>query len=138
MQVDRRSKVVRDAAGVRAKFGVDPVLIADYLALVGDAADGFPGIAGIGSKGAASLLNRYGPIEDFPPHVLGERNSQALLFKRLATLRSDAPLFATIDELEWHGPTAAFAARSDHLGAPALLARAEKAYALHLKHSQKS
>jgi 5'-3' exonuclease len=105
VQVDRKSKVVRDADGVRAKFGVDPVLIADYLALVGDAADGYPGIAGIGSKGAASLLNRYGPIEDFPPHVLGERRSLALSFKTLATLRSDAPLFDDVDELEWRGPT---------------------------------
>ena len=81
VQVDRRSKVIRDADGVRAKFGVWPTLIPDYLALVGDAADGYPGIAGIGAKGAALLLNRYGPIEDFPPHVLGERLDLALLFK---------------------------------------------------------
>jgi len=129
VQVDRRSKMIRDAGGVRAKFGVDPVLIADYLALVGDAADGYPGIAGIGPKAAASLLNRYGPIEDFPPHVLGERRSHALSFKTLATLRSDVPLFANVDELEWRGPTDKFAACSEHLGAPGLLIRAEKAYA---------
>ena len=128
VQVDRKSKVIRDAAGVRAKFGVDPVLIADYLALVGDAADGYPGIAGIGAKGAASLLNRYGPIEDFPEHVLGERRSIALAFKTLATLRSDAPLFADVDELEWHGTTARFAACSERLGAPKLHTRAEKEY----------
>ena len=129
VQVDRKSKVIRDAAGVRAKFGVDPVLIADYLALVGDSADGYPGIAGIGAKGAASLLNRYGPIEEFPEHVLGERRSLALSFKTLATLRSEPPLFADVDELEWRGPTDRFVACSEHLGAPGLLARAEKAYA---------
>jgi 5'-3' exonuclease len=129
VQVDRRSKTIRDAAGVRAKFGVDPVLIPDYLALVGDAADGYPGLAGIGAKGAASLLNRYGPIEDFPEPVLAERRNNALLFKTLATLRSDAPLLANVDELEWRGPTARFPAYCERLGAPALLARAEKAYA---------
>jgi len=129
VQVDRKSKTIRDAGGVRAKFGVEPVLIADYLALVGDAADGYPGIAGIGSKGAASLLNRYGPIEDFPPHVLGEQRDLALSFKTLATLRSDAPLFADVDELEWRGPTDEFADCAQQLGTPGLLTRAEKAYA---------
>ena len=73
VQVDRKTKIIRDADGVRAKFGVDPELIPDYLALVGDAADGYPGIAGIGPKGAAALLTRYGAIEQFPPEVLGER-----------------------------------------------------------------
>ena len=131
VQIDRRSKVIRDAAGVRAKFGVDPLLIPDYLALVGDAADGYPGMAGIGAKGAASLLNRYGPIEDFPEHVLGERRTQALLFKTLATLRSDTPPFADVDELEWRGPTDRFAACAERLGAAGLLARAQKAYAEH-------
>ena len=91
VQVDRKAKTIRDAAGVRAKFGVEPALIPDFLALVGDAADGYPGIAGIGAVGAARLLNRHGPIEAFPPEVLGERREQALLFKRLATLRRDAP-----------------------------------------------
>jgi 5'-3' exonuclease len=127
VQVDRRSKVVRDAAGVRDKFGVDPVRIADYLALVGDAADGYPGMAGIGTKGAATLLNRYGPIENFPQDVLGERRSQALLFKTLATLRTDAPLSTTIDELQWRGPTGTFSTCAEHLGAPRLLTRAEHA-----------
>jgi 5'-3' exonuclease len=103
VQVDRRSKIIRDAAGVRSKFGVDPELIPDYLALVGDAADGFPGIKGIGAKGAASLIARYGKIEDFPAEVLGEHRALALLFKRLATLRTDAPLFANVDELAFHG-----------------------------------
>ena len=93
MQVDRRTKTIRDAAGVREKFGVEPALIPDFLALVGDAADGYPGIAGIGAVAAARLLNRHGPIEAFPPEVLGERREQALLFKQLATLRTDAPLF---------------------------------------------
>ncbi|HEY8322803.1 MAG TPA: 5'-3' exonuclease H3TH domain-containing protein, partial [Candidatus Baltobacteraceae bacterium] len=108
VQVDRRTNVVRDASGVRAKFGVDPELIPDYLALVGDAADGYPGIKGIGAKGAASLLARYGEIERFPENVLGESQRRALLFKQLATLRTDAPLFENVDELKWCGPTAAF------------------------------
>jgi 5'-3' exonuclease len=129
VQVDRKSKTIRDSNGVRAKFGVDPVLIADYLALVGDAADGYPGIAGIGRKGAASLLNRYGPIEEFPPHILGERQSIALSFKILATLRTDAPLFANVDDLKWRGPLERFSACCEHLGAPGLLTRADKAYA---------
>src|SRR6266542_2326788 len=89
VQVDRRAKQIRDAAGVRAKFGVDPVLIPDFLALVGDAADGYPGIAGIGPKTAARLLNEHGPIEDFPPTVFGEHRDLALKFKNLATLRTD-------------------------------------------------
>jgi 5'-3' exonuclease len=123
VQIDRRSKVVRDADGVRAKFGVDPELIPDYLALVGDAADGYPGIAGIGPKGAAALLTRYGPIELFPSQVLGERQRLALLFKVLATLRTDAKLFADVNELEWRGPTAGFPALCERLDAPDLLAR---------------
>src|SRR6266508_3852449 len=104
VQVDRRGKQIRDAAGVRAKFGVDPVLIPDFLALVGDAADGYPGIAGIGAVTAARLLNQHGAIEDFPPSVLGEQRDRALLFKNLATLRTDAPLFREVDELRWRGP----------------------------------
>jgi len=110
VQVDRRGKAIRDAAGVRAKFGVAPALIPDYLALVGDAADGYPGIEGIGAVGAARLLNRHGAIEAFPPDVLGDRLPQALLFKQLATLRTDAPLFERAEALRWRGPTAAFAA----------------------------
>jgi 5'-3' exonuclease len=127
VQVDRRNKVVRDADGVRAKFGVDPELIPDYLALVGDAADGYPGIKGIGSKGAATLLVRYGAIELFPPEVLGERQNLALAFKELARLRTDAKLFTNVDELEWRGPTAEFPAMCERLEAPDLLARATKA-----------
>ena len=110
VQVDRRGKAIRDAAGVRAKFGVAPALIPDWLALVGDAADGYPGIAGIGAVGAARLLNRHGAIEAFPPALLGEQQALALLFKRLATLRTDAKLFRSVETLRWRGPTAAFAA----------------------------
>ncbi len=127
VQVDRKTKVIRDAAGVRAKFGVAPELIPDYLALVGDSADGYPGMAGIGPKGAASLLTRYGRIEDFPADALGERRDLALLFKKLATLRTDAPLFTTVEDLRWHGPTAAFAAFQQRLGDSRLLARVERA-----------
>ena len=127
VQIDRRSGAVRNADGVRTKFGVRPELIPDYLALVGDAADGYPGIAGIGPKGAAALLTRYGAIELFPSHVLGERQPPALLFKELATLRTDAPLFADVNELEWHGPTAEFSSACDRLDAPDLLTRATRA-----------
>src|SRR5215470_11234439 len=88
VQVDRRAKKVLDAEGVREKFGVPPALIPDFLALVGDAADGYPGIKGIGRVGAARLLNRHGPIESFPEDVLGENRKLALLFKDLATLRT--------------------------------------------------
>jgi len=123
VQVDRRSKTVRDADGVRAKFGVAPALIPDWLALVGDVADGYPGIDGIGSVGAARLLNRHGPIESFPPEVLGARTEQALLFKRLATLRSDAKLFHSAEALRWRGPTQPFAAWAERAGAPRLLER---------------
>jgi 5'-3' exonuclease len=126
VQIDRRSKVIRDAEGVRAKFGVTPARIPDYLALVGDAADGYPGIAGIGSKGAATLISRYGAIEEFPLQVLGERRDLALQFKNLATLRTDAPLFADVDDLRWRGPTASFGAWADRIGA-ALVDRAKKA-----------
>jgi 5'-3' exonuclease len=127
VQVDRKSKVIRNADGVQAKFGVTPALIPDYLALVGDSADGYPGIAGIGPKGGASLIARYGRIEDFPTQALGERRDLALLFKKLATLRTDAPLFADVDELQWRGPTERFSICSERLGNPRLLARAHKA-----------
>ncbi len=127
VQVDRRSKLVRDAAGVRAKFGVDPRFVPDYLALVGDAADGYPGIAGIGAKNAALLIARHGRIEDFPPEVLGDRKPLALKFKDLATLRTDAPLFADVNELQWHGPSAEFASFCERIEAPNLAARAKKA-----------
>ncbi|MEA2206883.1 MAG: 5-3 exonuclease [Blastocatellia bacterium] len=110
VQIDGRRGVIRDAAGVREKFGVVPEYIPDYLALVGDAADGYPGIAGYGPRTAASLINRYGPIEKFPTEVLKDQRTIALLFKDLATLRTDAPLFNKVDKLRWQGPTPAFAA----------------------------
>jgi 5'-3' exonuclease len=126
VQVDRKSKAVRNAAEVRSKFGVNPELIPDYLALVGDAADGYPGIKGIGAKGAASLIARYGEIECFPPEILGDRRALALLFKRLATLRTDAKLFESVDELEWRGPAAEFSSACERIGTPELAARAKK------------
>jgi len=126
VQVDRKNKAIRNAEAVQMKFGVGPALIPDYLALVGDAADGYPGIAGIGPKGAASLLTRYGRIEDFPATVLGERRELALLFKRLATLRTDARLFSDVEQLRWRGPEGSFAAWCQRLGDPRLLARAER------------
>jgi 5'-3' exonuclease len=127
VQVDRRSQKIRNAEGVREKFGVEPVLIPDFLALVGDAADGYPGIPGIGPITAARLLNRHGIIEGFPPAVLGDSRELALLFKDLATLRSDAPLFRDVDELRWRGPTEAFTACAEHLGEVRLLERSLKA-----------
>src|SRR3954469_5015083 len=126
VQIDGRRKIIRDAAAVREKFGVDPPLIPDLLALVGDAADGYPGIAGIGSSTAAQLLNRYRSIEKFPEGVLGEQREFALLFKKLATLRTDAPLFKKVDTLRWRGPTAAFAKWAKRMEAPRLLERCEK------------
>ena len=126
VQVDRKSKAIRNADEVKKKFGVPPELIPDYLALVGDAADGYPGIDGIGPKGAASLLLRYGRIEDFPVDTLGERREPALLFKKLATLRTDAPLFKKVNELKWQEPTPSFVEWSARLGEP-LVARATKA-----------
>jgi len=129
VQVDRKNKTIRNADGVKAKFGVTPALIPDYLALVGDSADGYPGISGIGPKGAVSLIERYGRIEDFPPQILGERHALAQLFKQLATLRTDAPLFANVDELRWRGPTENFTACAERLGDPRLLARAQRAAA---------
>jgi 5'-3' exonuclease len=127
VQVDRRAKTIRDEQGVREKFGVAPALIPDFLALVGDTADGYPGIAGIGAVTAARLLNQYGIIEDFPPAVLGEGRDLALLFKNLATLRTDAPLFRDVDELRWRGPTPAFAGVAERLGDARLLTRSLKA-----------
>ncbi|HEY2374894.1 MAG TPA: 5'-3' exonuclease H3TH domain-containing protein [Gemmatimonadaceae bacterium] len=127
VQVDRRSGKIRNAAGVREKFGVEPRLIPDYLALVGDAADGYPGIASIGPTTAARMLNRYGPIEEFPADVFGdEKRSAALVFKQLATLRTDAPLFSDVDELRWRGPTPEFPAVAEKIGEPRLVERCEK------------
>ena len=128
VQVDRKGQKIRNADGVRQKFGVDPELIPDFLALVGDAADGYPGIAGIGRITAARLLNRHGTIETFPTSVLGDQRDLALLFKDLATLRTDAPLFRDVDELRWRGPSDAFAACAEHLGDGRLLERCLKAH----------
>ena len=146
VQIDRRKNEIRDEHAIRAKFGVAPEFIADYLALVGDAADGYPGIAGLGAKTAATLINRYGHIEQFPAGVLAtkvastspEQNKvkrsnrelsnleRALLFKNLATLRTDAPLFDNVDELRWKGPTSAFALVSEKIGDARLATRVEK------------
>ena len=123
VQVDRRSGQVRNAEAIKAKYGVPPELIPDYLALVGDSADGYPGIPGIGAKTAATLANRYGRIEDFPSEVLGANRELALLFKNLATLRVDAPLFADVDEIRWTGSTPAFAGWAERLGDARLLAK---------------
>jgi len=133
VQVDRRSKAVRDAAGVRSKFGVDPEFIPDYLALVGDASDGYPGVKGVGAKGAASLITRYGKIENFPPEVLGKHRTVALLFKELATLRTDAKLYDSVDELQWHGATAEFESVCERLGIPDVSSRAARTAKTHLQ-----
>jgi len=131
VQVDRKGHKILDAEGVRAKFGVQPVLVPDFLALVGDSADGYPGIPGIGPVTAARLLNRHGTIEHFPPAVLGEdRRHMALLFKDLATLRTDAPLFRHVDELRWRGPAKAFAACAERLGDAGLVERSLKGRAV--------
>jgi 5'-3' exonuclease len=117
VQMDRRSGAMRDAAGVKAKFGVVPALIPDYLALVGDSADGYPGLPGYGEKGAAAVLNKYGPIECFPPEILGDLRDEALLFKKLATLVADAPVLKDVDELRWAGAPPSFARRSEGIDA---------------------
>jgi 5'-3' exonuclease len=129
VQVDVKSKAIRDEAAVCARFGVPPSLIPDYLALVGDSADGYPGIRGIGPKGAASLLHKHGPIESFPPQVLGEGQALALLFKQLATLRTDAALFSETDALRWRGVRPEFEACARRLGMERLIERAQQARA---------
>jgi len=124
VQIDRRKNEIRDEAGVRAKFGVAPAFIPDYLALVGDAADGYPGIPGIGRKTAANLINRHGHIEDFPAEVLKEDNRElALLFKNLATLRTNARLLKNVDELRWRGPATTFVSLAEKIGEPRLVTR---------------
>jgi 5'-3' exonuclease len=127
VQVDRRAKKIFDAQGVRDKFGVEPALIPDFLALVGDSADGYPGIAGIGAVTAAQLLNRHGPIESFPPDVLGPRREAALLFKQLATLRTDAAVFGDVESLRWQGPGPRFAVCAERIGEARLAERAARA-----------
>lgn len=127
VQVDRRSGTIRNAAGVREKFGVDPKFIADYLALVGDAADGYPGIAGCGPKTAAQLINRYGALEEFPPTVFSEENRQlAVLCKELAILKTDAPVFDDVDELRWRGPAPEWKAAGEKIGNKSLLTKVRK------------
>src|SRR4030088_1280696 len=127
VQIDGRRNTIRDATGIREKFGASPQLIPDLLALVGDAADGYPGIPGIGGRTAATLLNRYGRIENFPSNILGKQRKLALLFKKLATLRTDAPLFKKVETLRWRGATPAFAKWAKRMEAPRLLERCEKA-----------
>src|SRR3989442_6243545 len=127
VQMDRKANKMRDEAAVREKFGVEPARIPDFLALVGDVADGYPGIEGIGEVTAARLVSRYGAIEDFPPEILaGERRAQALLFKVLAALRANAPLFADVDALRWRGPTEAFATWTARIGHARLAQRVDK------------
>jgi 5'-3' exonuclease len=133
VQLDRRTRVIRDEAGVFAKFGVSPESIPDYLALVGDAADGYPGLPGWGAKSTAAVLARFAHIESIPAewrewgvHVaspsalartLSQQRDRALLFRTLATLRTDIALFDDVDELRWHGPTPAFPALAARLDA---------------------
>jgi 5'-3' exonuclease len=120
VQMDRRTRMIRDEAGVIAKFGVPPASIPDYLALVGDSSDGFPGLQGWGPKSSAAVLAKYGHLENIPDDwrawgvnaanpaslaaTLARDRERALLFRTLATLREDLPLFETIDELRWEGP----------------------------------
>jgi 5'-3' exonuclease len=131
VQVLRKAKTILDAAGVRKKYGVDPERIPDLLALVGDVADGYPGIEGIGRIGASRLIAQYGALEDFPPPVLGKQRERALLFKKLATLRTDAPLFRNVEELRWRGPTDSFAAIAARTGDKRLLERCLRAAEAH-------
>ena len=147
VQIDGRRRVIRDQAGVQAKFGVLPASIPDYLALVGDSADGYPGISGFGAKSAAAILRRFGRIEEIPgdpaewragllnggtlARRLSEQRDLALLFKKLATLRVDAPLFDSVDQLRWQGPTPSFAKFAESIEAPELVRRAELAAARH-------
>jgi 5'-3' exonuclease len=129
VQVDRKSGAIRDEAGVKAKFGVSPEFIPDYLALVGDSADGYPGLAGYGPKTAASLILKYGHIEEFPAGALGENRERALLFKDLATLRTDAPLFKNVDAIRWKGPAESFPQVAEKIGDPRLVERLDKVMA---------
>jgi 5'-3' exonuclease len=142
VQLDRRTRTQRDAAAVEEKFGVPPASIPDWLALVGDAADGYPGLPGWGPASAATLLARYGHIERIPPlaaewevavrgaarlaATLAAQRERAMLFRTLATLRTDAPVGAGVDALRWSGPSPDFAAWSERLGAPELHERASR------------
>lgn len=131
VQLDRRRRIERDSKGVFEKFGVEPNSIPDYLALVGDSADGYPGLPGWGAKSAAAVLSRFGRLESIPanprdwhvnvshPQSLSETLNQqrdlAFLFRNVATLRTDLPLFASVDELLWRGPTSSFAPLAAHM-----------------------
>ena len=146
VQVDRRAGKVIDEAGVLEKFGVGPASVADWLALVGDSADGYPGIPGWGARTATAVLARYGHIEEIPDEVsewdpavqkavrgaakvaanLAAARPAALLFKDLAILRVDAALVGKVDEWEWRGPTPGFEEVARRLGAPGLWERASK------------
>jgi 5'-3' exonuclease len=126
VQVDAKAKQIRNEQAVKEKFGVAPKMIPDFLALVGDGADGYPGIAGFGKIGSARLLNEYGPIEKFPKDILGAQRDLALLFKDLATLRTNAPLFKNVDELKWKGPTKAYTNFTKKINADRLLSRAKE------------
>jgi 5'-3' exonuclease len=133
VQMDRRTRIVRDEAGVIAKFGVPPASIPDYLALVGDAADGYPGLPGWGAKSTAAVLAKFGHIESIPEDwqkwsvnatsparlakTLAAERERALLFRTLATLRTDIPLLDSVDDLQWRGPTPAFAPLAAQLDA---------------------
>ncbi|MDX1395285.1 MAG: 5'-3' exonuclease H3TH domain-containing protein [Gemmatimonadota bacterium] len=146
VQFDRRQRIVRDEDGVIEKFGVPPASIPDWLALVGDSADGFPGVPRFGAKTAAAVLARYGRIEDIPldgeewdvdvrgaaglAAGLAEHMEDALLYRRLATLDRSAPVSASVDELEWTGPRDDFRLVADVLETPDLLRRAEEASAV--------
>ncbi len=129
VQVDRKSGKIRNAQEVVAKFGVPPAAIADYLALVGDSADGYPGIRGFGAKTAADVLARFHHIEEMPDEVLRDQKELALLFKRLATLVIDAPLFESVDELAWRGTRANFAELAAQMQDTRVAERAERALA---------
>jgi 5'-3' exonuclease len=127
VQIDRRSGQIRDAQAIKEKFGVTPQCIADYLALVGDSADGYPGIAGYGPKTAAQLINRYGPLENFPDDVLKDGNREhALLFKTLATLRLDIPVFKKVEDLHWLGAGRDFPAMAEKIGDTRLAEKVER------------
>jgi 5'-3' exonuclease len=128
VQVDRKSNTIRDEAAIVVKFGVTPSQIPDYLALVGDAADGYPGIAGIGKVSAVRMITQYKRIEAFPKTLLGAKHQEALLFKRLATLRTDAKVFTKISQLEWRGPTPDFEKFIKKINEPKLLERARAAW----------
>ena len=127
VQIDRRKNEIRDEAAIIAKFGVLPKFIPDYLALVGDSADGYPGIKGLGARTAATLIDRHGHIEDFPVEALSDENRKlALLFKDLATLRTDLPLFKRVDELWWQGPAPSFEPIAQKIDAQRLVIRVDK------------